>query len=521
MKFTFGQNAEVVDKIEGIPGLKIFPDNGFAIGSMDAIAAAQRAAGKRVILRGLPDLTEIPELQASLPKGLRDYQKQGVLWLHTVLKEHGGAMLADDMGLGKTLQTLTTVRLMAGEGRTLVLCPAAALETWRDELQKWGFESAAIFSASNSKAARLDRERAPEAKVVVCSYDYRVLDRCMEAAFMSEYPTFLVLDEAHRLRGRDSKRSKMLASLAPLATWKIAITATPQFNRPRDLYQLLRILYDRRFGSQWDFDKRYCGAVPGKWGGLEYPRKGSFHAEELKLRLSYYMLRREKSEVAHELPPMTFQVRWVDPTSEAKKVFAQAQLNIGKAKLHDAVVATLKGKVEEALALAQDSRRFLLCTWLRSHARELHRILNGDRDTPCTLISGDMPTEKRAEAIRQAKDRGHGIVATTDSVSESLNLQGVASVGILHALDWVPLKLAQLFGRLHRLGQTDPVIWYLVAMRETVDQVIIDTQVNKLDQYRNIFGMKSHRGMRHALADEVAIEKAEKEALKSIYAAMK
>ena len=132
-----------------------------------------------------------------------------------------------------------------------------------------------------------------------------------------------------------------------------------------------------------------------------------------------------------------------------------------------------------------------------------------------------MPTIERASQIRLAEAKGWGVVATTDSISESLNLQHVASVGILHALDWVPLKLAQLFARIHRLGSVDPVIWYLVAMRETVDQIIMDTQVSKLDQYRNVFGQKSHREIRHALADEVAIEKAEKEALKLIYEAMK
>jgi SNF2 family DNA or RNA helicase len=330
-----------------------------------------------------------------------------------------------------------------------------------------------------------------------------------------------VLDEAHRLRGRDSKRSATLASIAPLCSYKIAITATPSYNRPKDLWQLLDIVLPGYFGSRWDFDKRYCGAYPGKWGGLEYPKSGSFNAEELKMRLAHYMIRREKYEVASELPPMTFQVRWVDATSEARKVFAQAQLNIGKKTLHDAVVATLKGKVEEAITLAQESRRFLLATWQKTDARAIHHILNADKDTPCALITGDMPTAKRADTIREARARGQGIVATTDSIAESLNLQGVASVGILHALDWTPLKLAQLFARLHRLGQVDPVIWYLVAMRDTVDQVIIDTQVAKLDQYRGIFGTKSHRGMRHALADEVALEKAERKALAELYEAMK
>lgn len=40
-------------------------------------------------------------------KILRDYQKEGYVWLHT-LKDYGfNGILADDMGLGKTLQIIT------------------------------------------------------------------------------------------------------------------------------------------------------------------------------------------------------------------------------------------------------------------------------------------------------------------------------------------------------------------------------------------------------------------------------
>lgn len=511
-------NAKHVDKIEDIPGLRVFAREQFARGGIDAIAAACKAIG---ITPPKADSSSHVE-KGTLPKGVREYQIKGIEWLIGTITKHGAAILADDMGLGKTLQTMCAVRAMR-EGRVLVLCPAAALETWRDELFKWGVRKldTVILSSSSLKAARAEWERSLSAQWVVCSYDHRMVERCMELAFQSEMPEFLVLDEAHRLRGRNSKRSEMLESVRPLVSKVIAITATPQFNRPRDLFQLLRILYGYRFGNQFEFDKRYSGAHPGKWGGLEYPKHGSFNADELKLRLSYYLLRREKRDVAHELPPLTFQVRWVDPTSEARKEFLKCQMSIGKGSLHAAVAATLKGKVQECLDLAVEARRFVLATWMKTHAREFHRMLSGELETPCVLITGDMPTIERASQIRLAEAKGWGVVATTDSISESLNLQHVASVGILHALDWVPLKLAQLFARIHRLGSVDPVIWYLVAMRETVDQIIMDTQVSKLDQYRNVFGQKSHREIRHALADEVAIEKAEKEALKLIYEAMK
>lgn len=518
--FTFGYNTELCEKIEGIPGLRVHGAEGMAVGSVDAIAAARLRAGHTV--EGFIKLAKVGATRAAFPD-LRKYQRRGVRFLVNVLREHGGAILADDMGLGKTLQALTAMKLLLKENeRALILCPAAARETWRDELAKWGFTSTAVLSPTATKAAKKEWEDASSKRVLVCSYHPSLIDRTLECAFPRGVPAFLILDEAHRLRGRNSLRSKTLKDIAPLTKYRLALSATPQMDHPRDWYQLLHTLLGYRFGNRWDFDRAYCAARPNKYGGQD--NRGVSNPEELKLRLSYYMLRREKRDVAKELPAMQWQVRWVEPTTDAKRVFQAAQLGLSKGSMHEAVLATLKGKTEETISLAKEAKRFLLATWLREHAQQLARSLSVEHDTPCVCITGDLSTEKRAAKIREAQSKGWGVVATTDSISESLNLQGVASIGILHALDWVPLKLAQLFGRLHRLGITDPVTWYIVAMRESIDQVIVQTQILKLDQWRGIMGQTSHRDFRHAIGDAVSgpqVVEAEKQALKDMYEAMK
>ena len=46
------------------------------------------------------------EVPKSLERVLREYQKQGFLWLKTLHANGFGGILADDMGLGKTLQVI-------------------------------------------------------------------------------------------------------------------------------------------------------------------------------------------------------------------------------------------------------------------------------------------------------------------------------------------------------------------------------------------------------------------------------
>jgi SNF2 family DNA or RNA helicase len=501
-----------------IPGLKVF--SGQATGDISALSAAKVALGTKPLvftdLQLYEEQAYLAAFQSTVSRPLREYQKNGVWWLANTLRWHQGAILADDMGLGKTLQALTTMRIL-NPARVLVVCPAAARETWRDELKKWGVESVAVLSPAAIREWRF----APKARVVVSSYDHRIVDRCMDIAFANDVPQMVILDEAHRIRGRKSKRSKKLEDVLPLANYRLALTGTPQFDRPRDLYQILRLLFGYRFGNQYDFDRRYCAGKINTHGGMD--NEGVSNEEELKLRLSYYMLRREKADVASELPALTRQVRWVDCTPEAKRAWHAAHVGFSKYSLHTALVATLKGKMEEAMDLAEEAKRFLLLTWLKEHAHQMTRVLSLDRKTPCVCITGEMSTEKRSATIKEAAAKGWGIVGTLDSLSESLNMQGVASVGIMHYIPWEPRKAAQAEGRLHRLGQVDPVVWNYTAMRDSADMAVMKTFVQKLDQGRVTVGEKANRKLRHDIGDAVDGPQSvanEKAALAQIYKEM-
>ena len=68
---------------------------------------------------------------------LRDYQKEGYVWLHT-LKDYGfNGILADDMGLGKTLQIITLLDSLETKRPSLVVCPSSLIYNWEDEVHKF------------------------------------------------------------------------------------------------------------------------------------------------------------------------------------------------------------------------------------------------------------------------------------------------------------------------------------------------------------------------------------------------
>jgi SWI/SNF-related matrix-associated actin-dependent regulator 1 of chromatin subfamily A len=450
--------------------------------------------------------------------GLRPYQQYGILWLKEVLKLNRGAILADDMGLGKTLQSITVAQLVAFQGRILVVAPAAARETWREELAKWApNQSVAILGPAATKAARLEWDKAPNSKWVVSSYDLVASGKVEDVAFALDMPTLVIIDEAHRAKGRKTKRANALQQLCAQAQYRLALTGTPIWDRPRDLWMLLDILLGGRFGSKWDFDLAYCNASINDHGGWE--NAGATNTEELRLRLAYYMLRREKAEVATDLPPLTRTVRWLEPDAPARREWEKVQLGLTKGNLHAAIESTLAGKMDEAMELAAESRRFLLFTWLKTHAFQMHKLLN-ERGIPCELVTGEASTTARQSRIAAARSKGWGVVATLDSASEAINMQGVASQGIMHTIDWVPTKLAQAEARLHRIGQKDPVTWTYLAMKDSVDELIVPAVVNKLDAFIQAMGAQAAQGLRDELNATVGITGVDENSLLAQMAAM-
>lgn len=499
-----------------VPGLRFGLETGDSLhtlsGSIDAVAAACHRLGLP------PPREEGKSLDAwTVPETFRPYQVDGVRRLITILRRAGGALLADDMGLGKTAQAIVTARQF--KGRRLVIAPAAVRETWRDDLKKWGEESVAILGPMKNKRAGTEWERGREATWVVTSYELaqRAFDACFAATGTA--PTFAIMDEVHMVKGRKNSRALVARELLSMTRYKLELTGTPLDDRPRDLYTLLSIIAGSAFGSKWDFDHAYCAGQIDSHGGMD--NSGSSNQEELRLRLSYYMVRRQKKDVLKELPPLTLQTLWVDPEPKASQQFQRALMGMSADATQDALEATLKGKMPHALELAASLKRFVLFTWKREHARDMAAMLQRDYDTPCVCITGDVDTEKRQALIREAVAMKGGVVCTMDSVGTGVDaLKLVSSYGIMHALDYRPTKMAQTIARLHRFGQTDNVQFTFLAMKDSMDERVVEKVVAKMGVHDAVMGGDAMGEMQAALGGDAGGNRAgdnDEDALRALY----
>src|SRR5216117_3419845 len=119
-------------------------------GLLDALVAAQpEARCDETFARVREELRRFHSVEpAAQPAGfvgqLRDYQSEGLGWMHFLQRFSFGGCLADDMGVGKTAQVLALLESRrelraAGEpvGPSLVVVPKSLVFNWKEEAARF------------------------------------------------------------------------------------------------------------------------------------------------------------------------------------------------------------------------------------------------------------------------------------------------------------------------------------------------------------------------------------------------
>lgn len=170
---------------------------------------------------------------------LRDYQLQGINWLHAAWCNNTNTILADEMGLGKTIQTISFLSLLYHEGKIpgpyLVIVPLSTITDWQKEFKKWAPQLYVVSYVGDTRSRRIIREyemfyktqSGMRLKMNVVLTTYEMIIRDAEHLARLAY-SFMAIDEAHRLKNDKSKLYEILSKFN--AHGKLLITGTPMQN---------------------------------------------------------------------------------------------------------------------------------------------------------------------------------------------------------------------------------------------------------------------------------------------------
>jgi superfamily II DNA or RNA helicase len=159
-------------------------------------------------------------------------------------------------------------------------------------------------------------------------------------------------------------------------------------------------------------------------------------------------------------------------------------------RLHDALAVTLVAKMKTTVDAMVEAGCSLVFTWQKEHARRIADMA-AEEDVACVVITGDESHKEREERVAFAAKTGCSVVATIDSLGTGVDglqyIDGMNTV-IFHAIDYVPIKMAQAEGRLHRIGAKKAVTALYIVMEDTVDASTLDVVVEKLSQWHEVMG---------------------------------
>lgn len=165
------------------------------------------------------------------------YQAEAVNQGFSILKHHGGFILADVVGLGKTFTALMVIKrhlLEIGfKNQILIITPPAIKQSWIDSINYFDKDE----SDDKKIASKITLTTIGCLDDVNETDDY-INGNDFDLSFEKAQYSMIVVDESHRFRNNDTimyqKLDDLIGSITP-QPYVVLLSATPQNNAPYDL----------------------------------------------------------------------------------------------------------------------------------------------------------------------------------------------------------------------------------------------------------------------------------------------
>ena len=426
------------------------------------------------------------------------------------------------MGLGKTVQTVAFMNWLRHDrqqqGPFIVVVPLSTMPSWAETFDNWTPDINYIVYNGNETSRTMIREhelmkdgnaRKAKFNVLLTTYEYVLAD----ASYLSQIKwQFMAVDEAHRLKNRESQLySKLLDLKAPS---RLLITGTPMQNTLGELSALMDFLMPGQVKIDEDMDI--------------LSKEATNKINEMNRQLQPFILRRTKNKVENDIPPKTEKTLRVELSdvqldyykniltrnyaalNEGSKGKKQSLLNImmelKKTSNHPFMLPNAREKILQGSELSEDrlkslitssGKMMLLDQLLTKLRKDNHRVLIFSqmvkmldilseylylRNYQYQRLDGTIAAGPRRMAIdhfNAPESNDFCFLLSTRAGGLGINLMTADTV-ILFDSDWNPQADLQAMARAHRIGQTKPVTIYRLVSKETVEEEVLERARNKL-----------------------------------------
>ena len=381
-------------------------------------------------------------------------------------------ILADQPRLGKTFPTVVA---SAQHLPVLVVCPAIVKTVWQTAFKKCaGLDSTVI-------TGRAGAMKLPKSDVVIINYDL------IQYVPVEEFERFktLVLDESHRIKNPEAKRTKAALWAMEKIPRVYALSGTPIPNRPIELWPLLKGLGIYR-GGYYDFAARYAKMWKAPWG-LDV--SGASNLPELKALMKPNVLRRKKEDVFKDYKqPQVSLITFDLPVDRREKNFdADALVENPNAimaieGLSEIMLEAGLQKVKPAAEFIEDKLAEGEPLIVFVHHKEVARLLAEElkKYKPRT-ITGETSDKNRTLAISAFQEgETNLIIGNIAAMSEGIDLSRADTVIFVEAT-WQTSALEQATSRMENVVKSGftPLV-YLLTIKASLDHNVLGKVLRKL-----------------------------------------
>ena len=452
-----------------------------------------------------------PEFALELPP--RDYQRVAA----DLAIKSGRLLVADDLGLGKTVTAICTL-VAEGALPAFVVTLTHLRRQWKAMLSRFApkLRTMVITKMQPHDLSDVIVEKGPGGKrrvvrgpsmpdVVIGSY--HLLPGWCDT--LSGRVRTVVYDEVQELRHHDTKKYEAAKAITGGAARVVGLSATPIYNYGSEIHSVIDVIAPDSLAERKEFLAEWCS---GGYGDDKKARVNDPVALGTYLRESGLMIRRTRKEVGRELEPLTIARHEVesdetkldqigeDIAELARRVLARSGDRLERMqvageldwRLRQATgIAKAQSVVDFVRLLVENGEPVLLYGWhhevyahwesaLRRCQIEVARY-TGKEDDKHKAEARDAFISGKAKVLIMSLRAGAGLDG----------LQACCRTVVFGELDWSPMVHAQCIGRVHRDGQTDPVMAYYLVAPDGSDPVIADVLGVKEAQSEGIRNLAS------------------------------
>lgn len=477
-----------------------------------------------------PENVEKFELSPWFSGELRPYQYQGYNWMMYLKENNWGGCLADDMGLGKTIQTIAALAqnhlsteilslkkqpekqltLFDSEaekatvehtpiGTSLIIMPLSLIHNWINEINRFAPGLRILrFTGMNRPT---DISAFNNYHLLLTTYGTVRNDMEILQKFHFDY---IILDESQTIKNARSKIFKAIKQLK--SKYRLVLTGTPIENSLKDLWSQFSFINPGLLMSMNAFTEQFVTPIE--------KQNNPHHSEKLQKIIQPFILRRTKSQVAKELPPLSEKIEYCEMTPEQAKTYETKKSEVrnaifnsiekgetvkpglfilsGLTKLriianhpviNDADYKGDSGKYQEVIRniekVLSENHKVLIFSQFVKHLH-LFRNYFEDKGLDYSLLTGGANEKSREKLIKQFKEDQNNRLFLISLKAGGLGLN-LTDADYVFMLDpwWNPAVENQAINRAHRIGQTKNVFVYKYITRNTIEEKILRLQQKK------------------------------------------